>query len=342
MPIFKNTPKFDRGINLFGSSKGEYIAKNWHSSQVTANLGDAALYQQSAQAWFSFGVNGTLTAYAVSSDGSDWHSIGTILNFQVACALQDSHVAGPRYLIIGGGLSTNTLYKIKRSSNLGGTWEDIQVTGSSDAMICGALAYTASGYFARLNDDIFWSPTCDTSSWNLVLTLPDPSSRNNLCTNGTLLIAYCNTNNLYYTTTGSASWTTQGFPNSFVVTGGMTYAKDALGHNIFVATGADATGPAAYYSFTGTSWSLLYRFATGTSFGSLTSLNEVLVGRIILPGYSTGVNVCYSPDGGLTWYPATTYPSASSASILSATRSDESPHQVGIFLNGMTKMSIVG
>ena len=343
MPIFKQNTRFERGIDLAGPSKGEYIAKNWHTAQVTTDLGTVGFYQQAAQSWFTFGINGTTTPYAMSADGSDWYYRGAIGGFQVACALRDSHALGPGYLLIGGGLTTNTLYKIKRSPDLGTIWDDIQVTGSDDAMICWALAFTASGYFARLDSDVFWSPTTDSGSWNLVLTLPVPSNPNNLCTNGSLVIAYCNTGSTYFTTSSSASWSTRTFPNSFVVIS-IAYGKvggaQAAG---FLAVGSDATGPAAYYSFSGTSWSLLHRFASGTQFGSLAAMNEVFIGMIISAEAGGGSNVLYSPDGGITWNPATTVANYFGTRVEVATRlGATSPHQAGIFQDGFTKMTIAG
>jgi hypothetical protein len=343
MPIFKQNTRFERGIDLAGPSKGEYIAKNWHTAQTITDLGSVGFYQQTAQTWFTFGTNGTTTPYAMSADGSDWYYRGAIGGFQGVCALRDSHATGPEYVTVAGGLSPGgTAYKIKRSPDLGTTWEDILI-GVADTSFVTAMAFASFGYLARIGNDIHWSLTGDSGSYNLMLTMSNPSSPNNLCTNnGNLVVAYAQTGSTYYTTTTGSSWSTRTFPNSFVVTS-MAYGK--VGGSLvngFLAIGSDATGPAAYYSFSGTSWSLMHRFASGTQFGSLAAMNEVFIGMIISAEAGGGSNVLYSPDGGTTWKPATTVANYFGTHIEVATRPGESPHQAGIFQDNLTKMTIVG
>lgn len=339
MPIFKQNTKFERGVDLNGNSRGTYIVKNWHPSKATANLGNTAFYQDALQQWYSFGDNGTDTNVSSSVDGSDWFAMGTIANFYPRCSLRVSHVYGLQGIVIGGGLpSSSTNAKIRRSNDGGVTWEPI-VIGLNDILTIADLNWSdGAKYLALLGTQIYRSAVGDSGTYSVVQNTAEAGL--GICTNlSDMNIVYCIVGSAFYTSADGITWTPRTFPNSFVATG-MAYGI-VDGENGYLAVGTDNIGPAVYSAVSGAVWGLRSRFPSGYTTGSIASVGDLFVARAASATSST--NIWYSSNGGLNWSPATTF-SGVNPSIVPAKRIGGGgiPHQVGIFVNGQAKMSIVG
>lgn len=336
MPIFKELTQFERGVKLNGTSYGTFIAKNWHPGS-DSSYGVASLFQSAMKQWYSFGVLGLDTLFGCSVDGVDWLSLGTITNFEVSCALGNYHIYAANGLMIGGGLSTGTNAKIRRSFDGGANWESITI-GSVDTSVISAMAASTAGYLAINGTDIYHSLSGNSGTYTVAQVMANAGV--GLCTNGSNMhIAYSSVGSTFYTSTNGTSWTTRTFPNGFVATA-MAYGI-VDGAEGYLAVGADSTGPAVYSAVSGAVWGLRYRFLSDYTLRAIASMDDTFIARTSSTVFS--ISVWYSNNGGLNWNPATTFAGPSNSQVIAAKRlGDRVHHQVGILAQGKVKMSIVG
>jgi hypothetical protein len=341
MPLFRQNTGFSRGVTLNGVSTGEYLVKNWHIAKNTPGLGKATTYHGTAKRWFSASYSTTTTYIYTSIDGVDWEALPTISNFQVASALLTPQTSeGATGLRIGGGLSTNTTSKIYLSNDLGATWTPTTI-GANDNAIVSALAYNTNGHYAVIGTAVWHSATGSSASYTSVVTMSNTGLLNGVATNGsTLAVALCVAGSTYYTSTDGTTWVPRTLPNSLVATG-ITYGTANNTSSAFYVSGVDSTGPAIYVSFSGTgSWTLLKRFAVTTAMGGIAIVAGCIVAQAFLAG--AGANTWYSLDAGVTWLPSTFYPNGSTVEVIPAANVGEVHHQVGVFYDGFSKVSLVG
>ncbi len=119
-------------------------------------------------------------------------------------------------------------------------------------------------------------------------------------------------NNIYYSSNGQ-NWTAVSgspFGNS-VFGGGKSVAYDGSGKWVAVGNGS-GSGNNIYYSTNGQSWTAATATASGPIFGTNGFGNSVAydgIGKWVAVGFdSSGNNIWYSSDGGVTWTAASGYP----------------------------------
>lgn len=222
--------------------------------------------------WVQLPNLGTLTFYSVYASDTN-----NIITTSSSGNVYFTTNAGQNWTTSNVG-TTNTLYTSKFINALTG-----YVSGSS-----GLFRYTTNG-------GVNWTGINPPTSASLYSIVVDGAT--------VYTAGYVNNQAVYKTTDNGTTWDSSSYSGAPSITGFLTYSFDKNGSNMMCV---GTYGEMIKSSNNGANWStLMYRRSLANLSGDLYAQSNN--GRVIAVGVNLGYNdaIVNSPDGGLTWNPAT-------------------------------------
>jgi hypothetical protein len=270
------------------------IGKNWLGNATQANYGNALVWWQPDQKWFSIGVSGgnPLAAFKYNGDTA-WTTGLTIAagdGLTPLCAASN----GADMMVCGGTPGIASTSKL-RSSPTGATWTARTTTASSTESVRDLIWHSSTGHFVASLDNAAATNieySTNGTSWTQKTGLPNSAARGKMATNGSTIVAIAyntSTNKCITCTDPSSTWTERTLPTT-EIWHGIVY--DSV-YERFIAFGATNFA----YSDDGATWT------NGGASPAAGALVIACIGRIVVGGLTAtgGVGVGHLIDTTFTY-----------------------------------------
>jgi hypothetical protein len=267
------------------------LGKNWLANATQANHGNALLWWQPDQTWFSFGVSGGNPLAARKYNGNTAWTTGLTVDAGAGLTPLAAATNGTSIMVFGGTPGSASTSKL-RSSPTGATWTARTTTAAGTEGVRSLIWHSSTAHFVAGLDNAASTNieySTNGTSWTQKTGLPNSHARGKMATSGSVIVVLAHntsTNKAIRATDPSGTWTEVTLPTTEIW---HSLLWDSV-YSRFVAQGASNFA----YSSDGISWT------NGGAIGSGGATANAIIGRIAVGGLTASNGVVVSHLIGTT------------------------------------------